>query len=403
MAIQDFTAGQVLTAAQMDALQANDYNQTVSTKTDNYVLTAADKGTRVVMNSATAKTITVNSGIFAAGDTLFLQNINTGTATVTAGTCTVTTAGSLALAQWGGGTLYFTSASAAIFFSGSGITYGTATGGIGSPTSVTIGGVAYQYLQFNATGNLVVTKAGLLDFWFWGGGGGGGRGDATGYGGGGGGAGGWINTTLYCSASTFAVTIGAGGAGSTTNGSPGGKGSTTGLAVSTAGVMSFQLGGMGGASTGDVNTNLIAYPGTCGGGGGLTSTAGVGFFNAITQIMGYNGGAGFTGTTGTTAGGGGGGTTAVGANGASTVGGNGGAGLDVASFIGGSALNKGGGGGGGAANLGGTGGSSVGGNGGLNGAGSAAAANTGSGGGGAFGATNGGAGGSGIMYVRWKV
>ena len=46
MAIQDFTAGQILTAAQMDALQANDYNQTVSTKTDNYVLVAADKGTR---------------------------------------------------------------------------------------------------------------------------------------------------------------------------------------------------------------------------------------------------------------------------------------------------------------------------------------------------------------------
>jgi hypothetical protein len=116
MAIQDFTAGQVLTAAQMDALQANDYNQTVSTKTDSYVLVAADKGTRLVMNSATAKTFTVNSGLFAAGDTLFIQNINTGTATITAGTCTVNTTGSLALAQWGGGTLYFTSASAAIFF-----------------------------------------------------------------------------------------------------------------------------------------------------------------------------------------------------------------------------------------------------------------------------------------------
>ena len=115
MAIQDFTAGQILTAAQMDALQANDYNQTVSTKTDSYVLVAADKGTRLVMNSATAKTFTVNSGLFAAGDTLFIQNIGVGVATITAGTATVTTASSLALAQWGGGTLYFTSASAAIF------------------------------------------------------------------------------------------------------------------------------------------------------------------------------------------------------------------------------------------------------------------------------------------------
>jgi hypothetical protein len=49
MAIQDFVAGQVLTAAQMDALQANDYNQTVSNKTASYTLVAADKGTRVVL------------------------------------------------------------------------------------------------------------------------------------------------------------------------------------------------------------------------------------------------------------------------------------------------------------------------------------------------------------------
>ena len=116
MAIQDFTAGQVLTAAQMDSLQANDYNQTVSTKTASYTLVAADKGTRVVMNSASATTITVNTSLFAAGDTLYLQNINTGVCTVTAGTATVTSAGPLAIPQWGSGTLYFTSASAAIYF-----------------------------------------------------------------------------------------------------------------------------------------------------------------------------------------------------------------------------------------------------------------------------------------------
>ena len=115
MAIQDFTAGQILTAAQMDSLQANDYNWTVSNKTASYTLAATDKGTRVVMNSASATTITVNTSLFSAGDTLFIQNIGAGTCTITAGTATVTTAGSLALAQWGGGTLYFTSASAAIF------------------------------------------------------------------------------------------------------------------------------------------------------------------------------------------------------------------------------------------------------------------------------------------------
>jgi len=116
MAIQDFTAGQVLTAAQMDSLQANDYNQTVSTKTVSYVLVAADKGTRVVMNAAGATTITVNTSLFSAGDTVVLQNIGAGVCTVTAGTATVSSAGPLAIPQYGSGTLYFTSAGVAIYF-----------------------------------------------------------------------------------------------------------------------------------------------------------------------------------------------------------------------------------------------------------------------------------------------
>jgi len=172
MAIQDFTAGQILTATQMDDLQANDYNWTVSNKTDSYVLVAADKGTRVVMNAATSKTITVNSGLFAAGDTLFIQNIGAGTCTITAGTCTVTTAATLALGTWAGGTLYFTSASAAIFFSGGGANYGAATGGTSS--SITVGGIAYTLLTFTTDANLVVSKTGLFDVLLVGGGGGGG-------------------------------------------------------------------------------------------------------------------------------------------------------------------------------------------------------------------------------------
>jgi len=54
--------------------------------------------------------------LFAAGDAVQIQNINTGVVTITAGTATVTSAGSLALSQWDGGTLYFTTTSAAIFF-----------------------------------------------------------------------------------------------------------------------------------------------------------------------------------------------------------------------------------------------------------------------------------------------
>ena len=115
MAIQTFTSGQVLTAAQVNALQANDYNQTVSTKTASYVLAAADKGTKIVMNSASATTITVNTSLFAAGDTLTLLNIGAGVCTITAGTATVSTTSTLALVQNAGGTLYFTSAGVSVF------------------------------------------------------------------------------------------------------------------------------------------------------------------------------------------------------------------------------------------------------------------------------------------------
>lgn len=124
MAKQTFTTGSVLTATQMNNLQANDYNWTVSQKTASYVLAAADAGTRIEMNSGSPTTVTVNTGLFTAGDTLFIQNIGSGACTVTAGTATVNkaTAGSLTLAQYQGGTLYFVSASSAVFFADAGYT-----------------------------------------------------------------------------------------------------------------------------------------------------------------------------------------------------------------------------------------------------------------------------------------
>jgi hypothetical protein len=120
MALTTFTSGQVLTAAQLNAVQANDYNQTVSTRTASTTLVAADKGTRVVMNAAGATTITVNTSVFSAGDTLVIQNIGAGVTTVTAGTATVSSAGSLAIPQNGSGTLYFTSAGVSIFYPSAG-------------------------------------------------------------------------------------------------------------------------------------------------------------------------------------------------------------------------------------------------------------------------------------------
>lgn len=143
MAKQTFTSGQVLTAAQVNALQTNDFNQTVSTKTASYTLVVGDRGTRIAMNSASSTTITVNTGIFDAGDTVFIHNIGAGVCTVTAGTATVNTAQSLALNQYEGGTLYFTSASSAIFWGAgagdiTGVTAGTGLSGGGSSGSVTL-------------------------------------------------------------------------------------------------------------------------------------------------------------------------------------------------------------------------------------------------------------------------
>lgn len=117
MAKQTFTTGQVLTAAQMTSLQQTAMGGgSPVTKTASYVLTAADAGTTIQMNSASSTTITVNTALFAAGDVVFIQNIGAGVCTITAGTATVTTAGSLALTQWEGGQLYFTSTGASIFF-----------------------------------------------------------------------------------------------------------------------------------------------------------------------------------------------------------------------------------------------------------------------------------------------
>ena len=117
MTKQTFTTGQVLTAAQMTSLQQTAMlGGAANAKTASYVLVAADAGDAITMSNASATTITVNTGLFAAGDIVTIINLGAGVSTITAGTATVSTSGSLALAQNQGGVLRFTSASAAIFF-----------------------------------------------------------------------------------------------------------------------------------------------------------------------------------------------------------------------------------------------------------------------------------------------
>jgi len=379
-----FVANTILTAAQLNAVTT----LPISAKTASATLVVGDVGYRVQMTSASSTTITVNTGIFSQGDTIWISNLGSGICTITSGTCTVSTASSLALAQYGGGTLVFQSASAATFFSQQAATYGAFTGGTAFPSPPS----GYTGASFTTDSNLVVTRSGLFDVMLIAGGGGGGNRDAIDtVNSGGGGAGGVAVATVYLAAATYAVDVGAGGAAQLV-----GLASTIGSVTAGSTVAPTAVGG--GAGSG-FNPNYLLTTSTGGSAGARRNDQSAGAVSILGQ--GNSSGAG-QGTLGNGNGaGGGGGAGAAGAVGTNAAGGAGGAGLEVNTFIGGSSLFKAGGGGGQRnSGSGGAGGSSVGGAGASsNTTGGTAAANTGSGGGGGDG---GGAGGSGIVYVRTK-
>ena len=214
--------------------------------------------------------------------------------------------------------------------------------------------------------------------------GGGGAGKPGDNRGGGGGAGGLLTNyggtaISFTGGVTYTVTVGAGGAGGSTN--TGTQGSNSVLSGSDITTITSIGGGGGGGQT----------P-TTGGSGGGGSDAESGAAGTVGQ-----GNAGGNGTPGgTAAGGGGGGAGAVGGNSSSSTGGAGGNGL--ANSITGSSVTYAGGGGGICEN--GTGGSggSGGGGAGTNGAGGDGTANLGGGGG--AGHTSAGDGGSGVVILR---
>jgi hypothetical protein len=303
--------------------------------------------------------------------------------------------------------------------------YVTATGG----TVTTCGD--YKVHKFTSDGNFIVSCAGTpsgsakVDYLVVAGGGGGGS-DA---GGGGGGGGFRISneysipsptmsplvsaTGLSVTATTYPITIGGGGTGST--GSPGYPASTSGANTIFSSITS--AGGGGGGATA---SNPALNGGSGGGGGGGVpggQTGGSGNTPPVTPPQGNNGGNGVPNPSGLASGGGG-GAGAVGVNGQPSpqVSGAGGIGSFASPSLAVTCSGttgptpsvryfSGGGGGGNYAPYGprGVGGSGGGGDGSQSGAATAGTTNTGGGAGGGAGAGGAGAnGGSGIVLIRYK-
>jgi len=214
---------------------------------------------------------------------------------------------------------------------------------------------------------------------------------------------------ITVTATSFPITVGAGGAGGIFV--PGGPYTNGGTGVnSTFSTITSAGGGSGGTAT--ASTPGPAAPTTLGGGsgGGGThcgpgTTAGNGNIPPVSPPQGNPGGAGMPSSP--YDGGGGGGATVAGAAGSSNSAGGTGA---TTSITGSAIARSGGGGGGGYGGCGGTGGTGGGGNSGncaaRPGAAAAGTANTGGGGGGAGGpggsTQTGGAGGSGVVIIRYR-
>jgi hypothetical protein len=107
-----FVAGAVLQASQLNAITTLPIND----QTASYSLVVGDVGKRVVMDVATANTVTVDDSIFAAGDTVEVLNKGAGTTTITAGAgVTISSTSALGLVTNQGGKLIALSASAFLF------------------------------------------------------------------------------------------------------------------------------------------------------------------------------------------------------------------------------------------------------------------------------------------------
>jgi hypothetical protein len=250
-----------------------------------------------------------------------------------------------------------------------------------------------------------------IDFLVVAGGGGGGSsgGDGGRLSGAGAGAGGYRTSTQSATSGTvITITVGDGGAGSTTPDTGASTRGTSGSNSSISGSGLTTITSAGGAGGGDKNSNGgNGGSGGGAGGGGPNVTGGTGNTPSTSPSQGNGGGSGSTSAPNYGSGAGG-GAGATGGGGVSTIAGSGG--IGTASSITGSSVTRAGGGGGGTYDGGtiGTGGTGGGGNGGQGSSGETGVAGTantggGAGGGGAKGSPalvgKGGAGGKGVVIL----
>ena len=252
----------------------------------------------------------------------------------------------------------------------------------------------YRIHTFTSSGTFVNTIPSLSAEYLIVAGGGGGGGQT----GGGGGAGGMRTGTSTLSATSYSITVGAGGTKAPAQSSPPRAGSGTDSVFNS--ITSIGGGGGGSYQGGSINSQSTGANGGSGGGGAAMSSPG----GSGTSGQGNNGGQGRNGTE--YDGGGGGGASQAGTSGDSgSHGGNG----SASSITGSSVTYAGGGGGcgqgGNPVGSGGAGGGADGGN--DVQPGTAATANRGGGGGGSrdYGGVGGGAtnGGSGVVIVRYQL
>lgn len=186
-------------------------------------------------------------------------------------------------------------------------TLGQAPAVLSSPSATgtyTASGTAWTYYTFNATGTAVVSTSGLADVLIVGGGGGGGGDGSAGQGGA---AGGYVHrTSMYLTAGTYTMTVGAGGAGNSSGfpfnyGAMGSDSAAFGVtAVGGGGASaSTNTSPNGGSST--ANGRPIVGQGTQGTGaqgGGSSNADGTGTSNSIINNSATTFAAGKNATTG---------------------------------------------------------------------------------------------------------